>query len=159
MEYIEKSRPDACVFCDCAQADPSEDQERFILHRAEHHFIVLNLWPYNNGHAMICPLRHIEEISELTDEEALEQHHLSRRMVEAYRKAMRAEGVNVGLNLGRISGGSIDHLHLHMVPRWPGDANFMPVIGQTKVLVELLGDTWARLREEIAKWPADRGED
>jgi ATP adenylyltransferase len=78
-------------------------------------------------------------------------------MVEAYRTAMRAQGVNVGLNLGLISGGSIEHLHLHLVPRWAGDANFMPVIGQTKVLVELLADTWSRLRKEVEKWPESRG--
>jgi len=108
---------------------------------------------------MICPLRHLEDISDLSDEEALEQHHLSRRMVDAYRRAMRAEGVNVGLNLGRISGGSIDHLHLHMVPRWPGDANFMPVIGQTKILVEMLDETYDRLSADAAGWEReDRSE-
>jgi ATP adenylyltransferase len=153
MEYIEKEKPDGCVFCDCAAADPEEDRERFIIHRSRHHFIVLNLWPYNNGHSMICPLRHIVDVTEMTDEEALEQHHLTQRLVEAYRNAMRAQGVNVGLNLGQISGGSIDHLHLHLVPRWAGDANFMPVIGQTKILVELLADTWTRLRKEVEQWP------
>ncbi len=155
MEYIESEKPDGCVFCEAGRADPAGDEERYVLFRGKHHYIVLNLWPYNNGHAMIVPYDHVEDITELSDESALEMFHLSQRLVAAYRRAMRAQGVNVGLNLGRVSGGSIDHLHLHLVPRWMGDANFMPVIGHTKVLVEMLRETWARLRAEIERWPAE----
>jgi ATP adenylyltransferase len=153
MEYINKEKTGDCEFCTIAAADPAGDREIKVLYRGAHHFVVLNLWPYNNGHAMVVPSRHVEDLTELTDDEALEMHHLSQRLVTAYRKTMNAQGVNVGLNLGRISGGSIDHLHLHLVPRWAGDANFMPVIGNTKVLVEPLEDTWARLMEEVREWP------
>ncbi len=156
MEYISQEKTGECEFCAIAGADPAEDPDIYVLYRGRHHFAVLNLWPYNNGHAMIVPFRHVEDLTEMTDDEALEMHHISQRLVTAYRKTMNAQGVNVGLNLGRISGGSIDHLHLHLVPRWPGDANFMPVIGNTKVLVELLKDTWTRLMEEVREWPENQ---
>jgi ATP adenylyltransferase len=153
MEYIRKEKDGSCEFCRIAATEPEEDRENYVLYRGKHHFAVLNIWPYNNGHSMIVPFRHVEDLENFEDEEALEMFRISTWLVAAYRKTMNAQGVNVGLNLGRISGGSIDHLHLHLVPRWSGDANFMPVIGQTKVLVELLGDTWTRLKEEVKGWP------
>ena len=151
MEYIRKPRPDECTFCEISGADTAEDRERYVVLRGPLHYIVLNLWPYNNGHAMVVPNRHLEDITEMTEEETLEMFDYSRRLVTIYRKTMMAEGVNVGLNLGKISGGSIAHLHLHLVPRWTGDANFMPVIGNTKVMVEMLDDTYERLTKEIAE--------
>jgi ATP adenylyltransferase len=153
MEYLERERPDGCVFCECADADPAEDRERFILHRGRHHFVVLNLWPYNNGHSMVIPYRHIADIAELTDEEGLEMLHITQHLIDAYRRTMNAQGVNVGFNLGQVSGGSIEHLHQHLVPRWAGDSNFMPVLGQTKVMVEMLEETWERLHGVAAHWP------
>ena len=152
MEYIRGRKPDGCVFCEVAEADPSEDAERHVVHRGRNHYVVLNIWPYNNGHAMIVPYRHITDITDLTDDDALEMFRLSGKLVEAYRSTMNAQGVNVGLNLGQVSGGSIDHLHLHLVPRGLGDANFMPIIGHTKVLVEMLSETYERLRGEAASW-------
>lgn len=152
MEYIRSEKPPECVFCEVASADPAEDEERRVVYRGRHHFVVLNLWPYNNGHSMVVPFRHVVDLTELTDDESLSMIHLSQHLVEAYRKTMNAEGVNVGLNLGRVSGGSIDHLHQHLVPRWTGDANFMPVIGNTKVMVEMLEDTYARLILEAKSW-------
>ena len=152
IEYIRKERPPGCVFCEVAQADAAADGKRYVLHRGAHHFVVLNLWPYNNGHVMVIPYRHVDDILDLTDDEAMEMHRLSCRIVKAYRKVMRAQGVNVGLNLGQASGGSIEHLHLHLVPRWIGDSNFMPVIGQTKVLVEMLDSTYRNLRGEAESW-------
>ena len=113
---------------------------------------MLNRYPYNAGHLMICPVRHLEDPSGMTDEEMLETMRLLGRCSTMLRKAMRAAGINAGLNLGAASGGSVDHLHLHVVPRWVGDTNFMPVVGGTKTLVEMLDGTWERLREEAAAW-------
>jgi ATP adenylyltransferase len=155
MQYIRGKKPEGCVFCEVGAADPSEDEERYVVFRGTHHYVVLNIWPYNNGHAMIVPFRHVTDITEMTDDESLEMFHLSRKLVQAYRSSMEAQGVNLGLNLGRVSGGSIDHLHLHLVPRWMGDANFMPIIGNTKVLVETLADTFERLRSEAAGWAGE----
>jgi ATP adenylyltransferase len=152
MDYIRKEKPDECIFCEVAAGDPSEDRKRYVVYRGRLNFIVLNLWPYNNGHSMVIPYRHIADLSELTDEEGLELLHLSQRLVDAYRRTMRAQGVNVGFNLGQVSGGSIDHLHQHLVPRWAGDSNFMPVLGQTKVMVEMLDETWQRLHGEAERW-------
>jgi ATP adenylyltransferase len=152
MQYIRAKKPKHCVFCEAAAADPAEDEKRYVVYRGRAHFVVLNIWPYNNGHAMVVPLKHATDLEHLDDAETLEMLCLSKRLVSAYRRTMNAEGVNVGLNLGRISGGSIDHLHLHLVPRWTGDANFMPIIGNTKVLVERLSETWTRLHEDAATW-------
>ena len=152
MEYILQRKPEGCVFCDVAGVGVEHDDENFIVYRGELNYVVLNLWPYNNGHVMIVPFRHIVDITEMTDEEALETMQISRKVVAAYREKMNAQGVNVGYNLGTASGGSIGHLHLHLVPRWVGDSNFMPVIGQTKVLVEMLEDTLTRLREAAEGW-------
>jgi len=155
MAYIRKPRPDDCEFCEITEADPEEDGKRFVVHRARLNYVVLNLWPYNNGHAMVIPYRHVVDVSELTDEEGMEMLHLTQKLVAAYRESMNAQGVNVGLNLGRVSGGSIEHLHQHLVPRWMGDANFMPVIGQTKVMVEMLQETYDRLRGVADGWTED----
>lgn len=152
MDYIQQRRPDGCVFCDVATAGEEHDRKNYVVFRGRLNYIVLNLWPYNNGHVMIVPYRHIIDITEMTDDEALETMQISRRVVAAYRETMNAQGVNVGYNLGTASGGSIGHLHLHLVPRWVGDSNFLPVIGQTKVLVEMLDDTYDRLRTAALEW-------
>ncbi|MEN8149800.1 MAG: HIT domain-containing protein [Planctomycetota bacterium] len=152
MEYILQRKPNGCVFCEVAEVGSEHDDKNYVVWRGEHNYVVLNLWPYNNGHVMIVPYRHIVDITEMTDDEALETMKLSQKIVTAYRDGMSAQGVNVGYNLGTASGGSIGHLHLHLVPRWVGDSNFMPVIGQTKVLVEMLDDTLERLREAAKDW-------
>ena len=152
MQYIRSEKPKECVFCEIATAPAAEDRDRYVVFRGKTHYVVLNVWPYNNGHAMVVPYRHLTDLTELDDEEVLETFDLSRRLVETFRATMNAQGVNVGWNLGQISRGSIAHLPLHLVPRWAGDANFMPVIGQTKVLVELLSETWDRLREASNRW-------
>jgi len=152
MEYIRQRTPDGCVFCDVAEVGCEHDRKNYVVYRGRLNYIVLNLWPYNNGHVMIVPYRHIIDITEMTDDEALETMQISRKVVTAYRSTMNAQGVNVGYNLGSASGGSIGHLHLHLVPRWVGDSNFMPVLGHTKVLVEMLDDTYERLREAAGEW-------
>jgi len=152
MEYIRQRKPDECVFCAVAGVGEEHDRKNYVVYRGRLNYVVLNLWPYNNGHVMIVPFRHIIDITETTDDEALETMQISRRVVAAYRETMSAQGVNLGYNLGTASGGSIGHLHLHLVPRWVGDSNFMPVLGRTKVLVEMLDDTYERLREAAGGW-------
>jgi ATP adenylyltransferase len=141
--------PSGCVFC-TAQAK-ADGPDNWIVLREPLAFVILNIYPYNSGHVMVCPNRHVTALSELTPEEGAALFSLTSRTVDLLRSAMNAEAVNMGANLGRVAGGSIDHVHVHLVPRWTGDTNFMPVIGETKVMVQMLSDTWARLREAVEK--------
>jgi len=148
MEYMSAASEKGsggCVFCDhLAEGD---DEASYILHRGSHAFVVLNAFPYNTGHLMVAPLRHAGDLVELTDEERSDLIDLTSRSVSIIREGMGAEGFNTGMNLGAAGGAGIPgHLHMHVVPRWPGDTNFMPIVGQTKVLPEMLADTYAKLR-------------
>ena len=148
MEYMSTASEKAsgrCVFCDhLAEGD---DEAAYILHRSRHAFVLLNAFPYNTGHLMVAPLRHTADVVELSAEERHELIDLTSRSVAIIRAAMGAEGFNTGMNLGAAGGAGIPgHLHVHVVPRWSGDTNFMPIVGQTKVLPEMLADTYAKLR-------------
>jgi ATP adenylyltransferase len=145
--YVSGPRPDGCAFCE-AQKKP-DGVENLIVLREPHAFLILNLYPYNNGHCMVVPARHVVEPSDLTPEESAAVWGLVARTADLLRRPLGAEGVNVGVNLGRVSGGSIEHLHVHLVPRWQGDTNFMPIVAETKVLVEYLRDTYARFEKAI----------
>jgi ATP adenylyltransferase len=142
--------PAACAFCE-ALARP-DGPENWVVRREERAFVILNKYPYNSGHLMVCPTRHVVHLSELTPEEGAALFSLAARAVDVLRASMNAEAVNLGANLGRAAGGSIDHLHVHAVPRWAGDTNFLPVTADTKVLVEMLDTTWRRLSGEGARW-------
>lgn len=134
-----------CVFCDHLAQD--DDEAAHILHRGEHAFVLLNAYPYNTGHLMVAPLRHAGDLVGLSEEERGELIALTSSCVKIIRGVMGAEGFNTGMNLGSAGGAGIPgHLHMHVVPRWNGDTNFMPVVGQTKVLPEMLADTYAKLR-------------
>lgn len=148
MAYIQenKERPTerACVFCGLLEAT-DEDGER-ILRREELAFITLAKYPYNPGHLLVLPTRHVGDLEDLTADEHAAISGLLARGVRALRAAAEPHGFNVGLNLGRIAGAGIpEHLHWHVVPRWSGDTNFMPVVGQTRVLPELLEETFEKL--------------
>jgi ATP adenylyltransferase len=132
-----------CVFCD-AQTGP---QQSLILFRGRTCFVILNLYPYNNGHLMVVPNRHIGTLNAATHEELCEVMELTRRAEAALTEAYAPHGLNLGINLGKPAGaGVLDHLHLHIVPRWNGDTNFMSVVGQTRVLPEELPETAQKLR-------------
>ena len=151
---------DGCPFC--ILPDRSADRESRIVARSEHCFVLLNNYPYNPGHAMIIPYRHIGEWGSLRDEELLDHGRLKARTIAALDEALSPDGCNTGMNLGDAAGGSIDdHLHTHVVPRWAGDTNFMPVVGDAKVIVEALDDTFDRLREAFGALPGavDEGDD
>ncbi|MDQ3986171.1 MAG: HIT domain-containing protein [Actinomycetota bacterium] len=145
-EYIEGAgKSEGCFFCDHLASD--DDEKNGLLHRAGRTFVVLNAYPYNSGHLMVAPNRHIGELEDLTEDELHELSEVTRRGVEVLKKGLEPDGFNIGMNLGRIAGaGMPGHLHVHVVPRWSGDTNFMPVVGQTKVVPELIAETGAKLR-------------
>jgi ATP adenylyltransferase len=133
-----------CIFCDLPKA--GDDQGSLILGRGELAFAILNRFPYNPGHLMAAPYRHVGDYSELTPEELAELTALAGTGIAALKAESEPHGFNLGMNLGTVAGAGIaDHVHLHLVPRWGGDTNFMPVVGQTKVLPELLEQTWEKL--------------
>jgi ATP adenylyltransferase len=153
MEYIDSARDDesedACFLC--AKPREGDDAGALILARDRAAYVVLNAYPYNPGHLMVAPLRHVGELEGLTDEELLDSGHLVQRSVHALRASMGPDGFNVGLNLGRVAGAGVPgHLHWHVVPRWNGDTNFMPVVGETRVLPESLDRTYAKLQPLFA---------
>ena len=149
LEYIEAADGESeCVFCLAADAD---DDERLVVRRGEHAFVVLNKFPYSSGHVMVAPYRHVGEFGALEDDEALEVHHLAAQALAALAATYRPHGYNLGWNLGRVAGaGVVDHVHLHAVPRWTGDTNFMPVLADVKVMPEHLSDTRRKL---VDAWP------
>jgi ATP adenylyltransferase len=142
---------EGCIFCAMA-AHPEHDPETFIVLRAEFNFIVLNRFPYTSGHLMVVPYRHTSELSGITDEAATELMTLTRRAEKCLREVYRPDGVNIGMNIGESAGAGIaGHIHMHVLPRWTGDANFMSTISETRVLPEELNVTWQRLSQAFAK--------
>jgi ATP adenylyltransferase len=143
---------DRCIFCD---AGPESSRDELVLVRTPLAYVVLNLYPYNNGHLMVAPARHVASLASSTPEELAELMRLTRHAEIALAEAYAPQGINVGINLGRPAGaGIVDHLHVHLVPRWIGDSSFMTVVGNTRVLPEELTQTAARLRpifERLAK--------
>jgi ATP adenylyltransferase len=137
-----------CVFCDAADPAPdASDQDSLVLVRGRHVYVILNLYPYNNGHLMVVPNRHVASLVDTTDAELNEMMQLTRDAEIALTEGYQPQGINVGINLGRPAGaGIIDHIHIHLVPRWTGDTNFMSVVGGTRVLPEDMKETVARLR-------------
>ena len=139
---------DACPFC---RAPSLPDDDALIVARGEHAYVLLNLFPYNAGHLLICPYRHVALYDDATDDEVREIGALTRTAMRVLRADARCDGFNIGMNQGRIAGAGVaDHLHQHVVPRWSADANFFPIIAGTKALPVLLGDTRAAL---AAAWP------
>ena len=142
-----------CVFCDALA--PEADLS-LIVFRGASCFVILNLYPYNNGHLMVVPQRHVGRLADLSPEEATEMMALTRAVEMALQELYQPHGFNMGLNLGKSAGaGVLDHLHMHVVPRWHGDTNFMTVVGETRVLPEELAHTAERLRPILARFGAD----
>ncbi len=147
MTYIAPKTPQSqgCIFC-IPPAD-DHDAERYILHRGEHCFIILNLYPYNNGHLMIAPYEHVGTIEKLDAAILVDLMEQTQLALRALRLAMKPDGFNMGINEGKVAGaGFADHAHLHVVPRWEGDTNFMPVLADTKVIPEHLDNVYKQLK-------------
>ncbi|MBN1865312.1 MAG: HIT domain-containing protein [Victivallales bacterium] len=148
VEFIRSPKPGECFLCIPPEAEEDYDKEHLIVRRGRHCFVILNKYPYNSGHLLIAPFKHVGDISLLDKEELAELMGLCVESKEALAKAMAPEGFNVGLNLGKAAGAGVEqHLHMHVVPRWTGDTNFMPVISNTRVVPEALEDTAAMLRK------------
>lgn len=147
MEYIGADAPSPCFFCRAAQADPSEDQANLLVWRPDDALVMLNRFPYNSGHVMVAPVAHVGSLEDLTDVQALALHRALTLSLRVLREVSKPEGFNAGVNLGRVAGAGVpDHVHVHVVPRWGGDTNFMPVLAETKVVNEHLERTWEKLR-------------
>jgi ATP adenylyltransferase len=150
----------SCVFCEAAEAADGDSQPSLVLYRGTHVFVILNLFPYNNGHLMIVPRRHIASLAEASSEELIELIELTQRAEMVLMSAYSPHGLNVGINLGKAAGAGVaDHLHIHVVPRWNGDTNFMTVVGSVRVLPETLDQTVDRLRPMFAKVASEHNAD
>ncbi len=135
-----------CIFCSILE-DPGPDEEKFILKRAKHCFVILNKYPYASGHVMVVPYGHFASLDVLEDDVSNELMHLTKTAQSAISREYRPDGVNLGMNLGKAAGAGVDaHLHMHLLPRWVGDVNFMTAIGQTRTLPETLNTTYERLK-------------
>ena len=150
MKYIRGEKSDECIFC--AAARNGDDTAHHVVRRGERCFVMLNAYPYTSGHFMVSPYRHVGTIEDLDAGELLEVMTLAREGLAALRSAYRPDGFNLGINQGKVAGaGFDDHIHLHVVPRWEADSNFMAVTGNARVLPQTLDDTLTELREH---WPA-----
>jgi ATP adenylyltransferase len=151
LEYVKDAAKDdeqGCIFC--LEPASGNDADSLIVHRGERCFVMLNLFPYTNGHVMIAPFEHLARIQDLDPETIAEMMALVQRAMEAIGDAYSPHGYNVGFNQGRVAGAGVEHhIHLHVVPRWGGDTNFMPVLGDTRVMNQTLADSYEALRERF----------
>ena len=152
FRYVSQaSSTSACPFCERATAPPAGDRENLVLYRARSNFILLNLFPYTTGHSMVIPYAHVASLEEVQPATLVEMMELARRLQTALRDCYHPEGYNLGINLGKCAGAGVaDHLHLHLLPRWTGDSNFMTPIGETRVLPEDLLTTYDKLAPYFA---------
>jgi ATP adenylyltransferase len=149
MQFVEKggTKETGCIFCRYPAEDGEADRGNLVLGRTASSFVMLNKYPYTSGHLMVIPRRHTALLEELTADELADLSRLLQRAIEHMKTAYKPDGINVGMNLGAAAGAGIaDHLHWHAVPRWSGDTNFMPVVGEVRVMIEDLDKTWGRLR-------------
>lgn len=152
MEYIRRTKDRGCFLCHILQG--SEDQRNLVLKRGRTCAVVINRYPYTNGHLMVCPNRHTASLADLSPDERLEAMDLTVQSVHVLQTALRAEGFNIGVNLGRVAGAGLeDHLHMHVVPRWQGDTNYIPVLAEVKVIPQHLEDLWAELHPHFHPSP------
>lgn len=152
MEYIlnDVDKTNGCIFCDFP---PKNDDEKYLIpYRSEKCFVILNKYPYNNGHVLIVPYQHSGNFADLDEDTLLDLQITIQKTIKVMRNILNPHGFNVGMNLGRVAGAGIDHhLHYHIVPRWDGDTNFMPVLSATKIVSESLPATWKKLNDEFER--------
>ncbi|MCM8807057.1 MAG: HIT domain-containing protein [Candidatus Omnitrophica bacterium] len=146
--YIIKVKKNKCFLCESVNLK----KNKYVVYKGKNNFIIMNIFPYNNGHIMLAPFRHIKEIEDLKEEEINELILLLQKSVKVLKKILKPEGFNIGLNLGKVSGAGLeDHIHIHIVPRWQGDTNFMPVISNTKIIPQSLDQLAKILKKEFKK--------
>ncbi len=155
LKYILSKETTECIFC--LDSEKSKDQDHYIIYRSDHSFVMLNMFPYNNGHLLIVPNRHTASLSELNDEELFDLLRTLKRTERIVNRVYDPDGINIGLNLGRAAGAGIDkHLHIHLVPRWSGDVNFMTVTGGTRVIPEAFDRAYSQLKEQFDNEKAEK---
>ncbi len=146
LEYILSKKPGGCIFCDMPRED--RDEENLILYRGKHSYVIMNKYPYNNGHLMVVPYIHTPSLDNLEDNVLLELMKITKACIASLRKAYLPDGYNVGINLGKVAGAGIEsHLHIQIVPRWAGDSSFMAVFGETRVIPEHIKETYRKLAD------------
>jgi ATP adenylyltransferase len=145
IRYIEQAEAKGCFLCD--KPKENKDAANYILHRGRYNFVILNSFPYNPGHLMVAPYRHLDSPEKLSEEELHEHYEMVRQSLAVLKEVFKPAGFNVGMNLGRVAGAGIaDHIHTHIVPRWSGDTNFMPVMADVRVLPEALAESYEKLK-------------
>lgn len=148
IQYVTRPKETGCILCQ--KPKENKDETNFILHRSQNNFIILNAFPYNPGHLMIAPYRHIANLQDLSDDEVTDHFNLVKKSLALLKEILNPDGFNIGLNIGKVAGAGIEeHLHTHIVPRWQGDVNFMPVLSNTRVISEELAATYKKLRVAI----------
>ncbi len=156
IEYVLQEEPEDCIFCTKSSRDV-DDRKELVLSRGTCSFVIMNLYPYNNGHIMVSPYQHSSDYEEIDTETHHEMITFQKRWIRVLKAAIDPDGFNIGANLGRVAGAGVeDHYHVHIVPRWSGDTNFMPILGHTKILVEGLEETWERLVNYYEQLYGDR---
>lgn len=146
MQYILSEKTGGCIFCDLPKQDKERDRDNLILYRSSHNFVIMNRYPYNNGHIMVVPYFHTPSFDGLTDETLLDFMKVTHYSVNCLKKAFMPEGFNIGINIGKVAGAGLEeHMHLHMVPRWAGDTSFMTVFGEVRVVPEHIMSTYDKL--------------
>ena len=143
MDYILADKKKGCIFCQ--KLKKKKDKENLILYQTRFAFVMMNKFPYNNGHVMVVPKRHCHNLEELSDYELRELFHLLKASTQILKSSLRPHGFNIGINIGKTGGAGEEHIHFHIVPRWIGDTNFMPILGETKIIPEYLEHTYQKL--------------
>ena len=158
LKYIlsKEGKEDGCIFCAVFDHNASSDVENLVLFRGPNTFAMMNIYPYNVGHIMVLPIQHVSNLTQLSQQVQLEIMRLTTYFIELLTSVLRPDGFNIGTNIGKAAGAGIDsHLHTHIVPRWSGDSNFMPVVGQTRILPEELGDTYQKISAALKERPPE----
>lgn len=158
MKYVTSTHKkiEGCIFCNKLTAETGSDRENFVVYRGQSTVVMMNIFPYNTGHLLVIPHAHVSSLADVSAEAQFEMMVLTTYFTELLSQLMHPDGFNIGLNIGRAAGAGIDnHLHLHLVPRWGGDSNFMPVIGETRVLPEELGDTYDKIVAALKRQPPE----
>ena len=149
IEYVRLDKVKECIFCKFSKEN--NDEENLILYRGKYAFVMMNNYPYNPGHVMVAPYRHVGNFEDLSEEEWMDIHNLTSLMIRVIKKVMNPQGFNIGINIGRVAGAGIEgHVHVHIVPRWNGDTNFMPIIADTKVIVQGIKENYIELKNAIS---------
>jgi ATP adenylyltransferase len=149
MDYILGKKQRGCIFC--KKPMEKKDRENLILYQGRYAFVMMNRFPYNNGHLMVVPKRHCLDLDQLSDKEFQELFFLLSASTQVLKRSLRPHGFNIGMNIGRTGGAGEEHIHLHIVPRWTGDTNFMPILGETKIVPEYLEKTYQKLHSAFKK--------